>query len=473
MNAIGTNAAVGLPTLAQAGQSQPAAQGSTEANQLPSLTAVGGGPGDGQQPAAGMTSPLGGILSNPLLGIGLAVGGAALGAYGLTRGSGMLKLMGAGTALSGLMLTYQGARAKGAEQGRVEGAQVALQQFQQQVQQQLGPMIDAQNQKIAEQQAVIAQMQGGGGTDVSAGGSGVGTDTSAGGAYPAGPAQAIPDSQWTPAALVGQAVMLGEANLPSGQQVAEQGSFVIGQPVGDAVGYGSFAEADAVARRSMSTDLQGTKNYRWLVVEHDGRFHAFLAARDQQGAAPQLPADNGNVVGWHALRAVETGDLQVKWIDYGWSSTAGSSFDLFGQSGVAEATTSVAGGGAASGVTQAALVASLVGRTFAINTASAAGQVVDGGHVQLHGVVGSSAGYATPEEAAAAARADGEATASSRWARSVTLQLADGRFYAFRGQLVNRGTVDVGQLAAPLFVFGAGFAEYFDGVAWVAQPDVA
>ena len=236
----------------------------------------------------------------------------------------------------------------------------------------------------------------------------------------------------------------------------------------------------------MTTELNGVKNYRWLVIEHGGRFFPFAAAKDVQGA-PSLPQANGAIAAWHSLRAIDDGTGNVQWLTYGWTKDGVSSVDVYGQQASPSGGGSVGGGG---GVGGAALTGTgsvvgggpaqlapraqaQVGRGFTVNDAQIDGQRVAGGFIQLQELSDTSvAGFATPLEAGDAARLLRKADmAPSPYTRWVTVQLDDGKYYLYKASLVNRAVPALGNEASPMHVFGAGFGEYFDGAAWQAQPD--
>lgn len=465
-----------------------------------------------------------------------AIGGAGLAIWGFTKGKNWAKFAGISTGLSGIATTAMGFKAAGIQTGKAAGYQQGVADLTQQVQAQIGPMIDQQNQKIAQQQQLIQQLtaqQGTGSTGTGTGTPGTGaTGTGTPGTGTPGtgttgtdpnapaatgtPAQEIPAGQWTPAALTGQAVTLGVANMASGQTVAEAGPYVIVQQAGDPAGYASQAEADAAAQGSMSTNLQGTKNYRWLVVEHGGKYYGFVAQKDVN-SSPQLPAANGNLVAWHALRAVETGAMQVQWMHYSWNKDTGGSFAQVGnldptaqQATAGAPATAAAGGGGTTSSAPAANTpiggtatgantpvngaqpgasttaspattgggaasspawpaASLIGSGLSVDTADG----VTGGVLQLQSLLGPSvAGFETVNQAADAIRLDRNAhQAGDSWRRWVTVQGADGKYYAYAGHIVRRDVAAIGNGSSAVNVFGDGFAEYFDGSAWHAQAD--
>lgn len=310
--------------------------------------------------------------------------------------------------------------------------------------------------------------------------------------------------QWSPQALVGRTVQLQAGASASGTVIADPGSYRIEQLAGDPNGYASADEANAAARASMSTELMGSKFLRWMVVEHGGRFYGVVAKQQGQQDQPNpLSADMGTVVAWSAMNHV-TDNGQNGWQAYTWSQAGGAqSFavpygttSVFGSgaigagpapgaaTGTAPATggvdqptaTGVTGGGAVTRSASAAFdPASQVGRSFSVNASTTAeGDLARGGALQVQRFVETSTGgFGTAEEAAAAARsARQQAGGGDQWKRWVTLQGDDGRFYVYEGSIVKRETAPL-QGASPLHVFGAGFAEYFDGStsSWKAVRD--
>ena len=129
---------------------------------------------------------------------------------------------------------------------------------------------------------------------------------------------------WTPQSLVGTSVQLQAGTNPNGTVIADPGNYRIAQPVGDPNGYATADEANAVARTTMSTELMGSKFLRWMVVEHEGRFHGVVAKQLAEGeqATPLGPA-LGNVVAWSAMNHVADGG-QSGWQAYSWSQAAGA-----------------------------------------------------------------------------------------------------------------------------------------------------
>lgn len=568
MTNVATTGAAALPQLtAGQGQEAPATTATPAAagGALPSLTggAAPAGTGTATTDATGATAAAGGAapgqVPNPSdmlskvrwLGPLAAIGGAGLAIWGFTKGKNWAKMLGIGTGMSGLMTTGLGFKAQGTkvgtEQGVLAGRQQGITELSAQVQQQLIPKMEelsTENQQLKQalQQAQTAGSGAGAGTGTpGAGTPGAGTDPGAGtggsasggdpaaGTDPAGapassgPAQAIPAAQWNPAAIVGQAVSLNVAQTAAGAVVAEAGNYVLTQPLGSGQGYASLAEADAAARGAMNTDTSGVKNFRWVVIEHAGTFHPFLAGKDANGS-PTLPAENGSVAAWHALRAIDDGSLKVQWMSYDWAKDGTNRIGVFTPGGGAAASTnpgaaggggvggsaSTAGGAAtpqtqatdaglsAAGVTGGGPVATttpattstaavssssnevgyagaraIVGSGFTLNAATAGGAQVAGGHLQLQKLAETSvAGFATPAEAADAARLQRKAefypNSFQRW---VTIKLDDNRFYVYKASIVSKEVPAMPASSQALHVFGNGFAQYYNGTSWVAQSD--
>jgi hypothetical protein len=522
----------------------------------------------GTDPAA-MLDPAALMGKFKWLGPAMVVGGAALGAFALIKwgsqggklagmlaqkeaqaaGEGiaavakagefnklpMIKLLMAGSMVaSGLYTTMTGFEGAGKEAGKEEGVR-ALQQALAPEMQKIETSYDATMQENEQLKQLIAQYQaqgqvpGAGTTTPGTGqqiapGSGGTTTPGTGGATTPGPdgttagsgtqttATPRPAGQWSSAGLLGKAVSLGQATAPTGFPVAEQGSYAIGSTLGDPAGYATVDEASTVAQASMSTELQGTKLYRWVVIEHDGRYYAVQAAKDDTGTAGQLAAADGTIAAWHALRFDETG--AGAWTAYHWSKTAGSSFTPFVTTGgggnaaaqassagsaggttadpVSNATSNaigaatgtpaagaqpaVSGGGAATAsVSQPAGFdpASLVGTGFAVSDAAIDGTTVAGGFLQLRKlVVLSEGGLSSPAAAGDVARRYRESNLEPNgWQRWVTVKANDGRYYVYEGTIVNAATAALPATAAPMHLFGHGFAEYFDGRSWVASRD--
>jgi hypothetical protein len=341
------------------------------------------------------------------------------------------------------------------------------------------------------------------------GGTGTGTAQGTGAGQGAGTAQSTGGAQatgaWSLQGLTGTTIQLTAGSSATGTEIAEAGTFRIEQPAGDANGYATIDEANAAARQSMSTELMGSRFLRWLVVEHDGRFYGVIAKKLGDSDQPNpLQAAQGNVVAWSAMNHVEENG-QPGWQAFSWSQAGGSqsiavpygTSNVFGGSepGVSgggpsgagtapggtsgivdQALASVAGGGATSPAVTGAPFdpAAQVGRTFSINASSTAeGALARGGALQVQRFVETSAGgFGTAEEAAQAARqARAAAGGGNQWSRWVTLQGGDGRFYVYEGSIVKRATAEL--QAAPVHVFGSGFAEFFDATsnAWKAVAD--
>ena len=116
---------------------------------------------------------------------------------------------------------------------------------------------------------------------------------------------------------------------------------------------------------------------------------------------------------------------------------------------------------------------SLIGYGFQVNDSVLDGRRVRNGTLQLQQLVDTSvAGFDTPLEAADAARLQRQADVSGNpWKRWVSVQLDDGKYYVYAASIVNQRVPDLAGGAAPLHIFGSGFAEYFDGQAWQTQSD--
>jgi hypothetical protein len=145
---------------------------------------------------------------------------------------------------------------------------------------------------------------------------------------------------WSPANILTTGVDLDDARLPNGEPVAEAGIAELIEPIGNPAGYGTAAEADQVAAGSVS-DIFGHSKYRWIVIQHQGRFYAFNAVRyepafvgeDEVVVNPEPPpcrilSSQGVVVAWHALRFISsTGQL----VRYDWSQGSGGRFSVVPQ----------------------------------------------------------------------------------------------------------------------------------------------
>jgi hypothetical protein len=468
----------------------------------------------------------------PLMTIGGGI--AALTAFAKGQdGSKFLKYGGISAAVGGVGLTAMGFQAKGVETGtkKTEAeALAAMQQLQTQYEATMQNLSTQAATEISTLQQQLAQAQGGaagqtgqtGQTSGSGLGVGPGLDTTVvpggqGGQAPIGgdsstqgtgtTTPATPAGPWTAQSIVGTTVQLAAGNSASGTPIATEGTYRIEQVAGDANGYGSLEEANAAARQSMSTELMGSKFLRWMVVEHEGRFYGAVAKQAQEGAGanPITPAI-GNVVAWSAMNHVEDNGVNG-WQAYSWSQTGGqqsmavpygTSNVFAGVSGggpaptgqqptgtaptanapgtiVDDALTSVTGGGGVAAPSGAPLdPATQIGRSFSINASTTEdGSIVRGGVLQVQRFIDTSAGgFGTAEEAATAARAARAAAGGgNQWSRWITLQGSDGRHYVYEGSIVKRATAEL--QAAPVHVFGSGFAEYFDGAtnAWKAIAD--
>lgn len=533
-----TSSGAALPQLSQGNAQSVPARSAGSATQLPSLTqqpapingaattpsseAAAGATGV-QQPSAQIPDMSGLLGKARWLGPLMAVGGAGLALYALSKGrvapvgglaegmkapvNKLLLYGGVSTALSGLVTTGMGFKASGQTTGVATGRKQGIEELSAAVQQELVPTMQqlaSENEQLkqalqaASAQHTGAEVAGTQGADMA------GVDTQGGGltgtgAQPASTnstsgtagqvstgeqpqvATAIPAAQWSRGSIIGQSVSLGEVRAGSGGVIAEAGSYVVSQPLGQEQGYTSLAEADALARRGMTTELNGVKNYRWLVIEHGGRYFPFVAAKDQQGA-PSLPPANGSVASWHAMRAIDDGTGNVQWLTYDWSKDGSSVVGVLGggqdssiggnsaNGSTSSSESSVIGGG---GAQLAPRAASQIGRGFVVNDASIDGQRVVGGYLQLQALADTSiAGCDTPLEAAEAARLMRAADLSpSPYTRWVTVQIDDGKYYVYKASIVNRQVPELGGDAAPTHIFGAGFGEYFDGAAWQAMSD--
>ncbi|MCW2921177.1 MAG: hypothetical protein JWL76_1051, partial [Thermoleophilia bacterium] len=375
----------------------------------------------------------------------------------------------------------------------------------------VGPGLDTTVVPGSGQQQQAAPVGG----DPAAQGSG---STPIGGTVPTGgttaPQTTTPAGPWTPQSLVGQSVPLAVGASASGTPIAEQGTYKIEQLAGDANGYATVEEANAATRTSMSTELMGSKFLRWMVVEHGGRYYGAIAKQlPQGGQATELKPEVGNVVAWSAMNHVTDNGVNG-WQAYSWSATGGQqtiavpygTTNVFGGvsgggpiggtqptgtqpagtaptgqgqtlpgtnipvPGQTASTGPVTGGGPAGAPFDPA---SQVGRSFSINASNTAeGDLARGGVLQVQKFVESSAGgFGTAEEAATAARAARKASGGDQWTRWVSLQGSDGRHYVYQGSIVKRPTSEV--QAAPVHVFGVGFAEFFDSStnSWKAVRD--
>lgn len=317
-------------------------------------------------------------------------------------------------------------------------------------------------------------------------------------------------------ALVGSTIDLAAGVGTSGAQVAEAGTYAIAQDLGS---FATLDEANAAVRATMDPDAMGTRYLRYAVVQSGNSFHA-VVAKALEGEQPKpLTAAQGQVVAWNALGHVSDSSGNAGWQAYSWSAQGGATSVAvpYGEkpfpSGVGATTTPagattqagtaattggatpvgvatpastgttgglspVAGGGAVAGPTAAGAPFdpnSVLGRTFSVNASTTtSGAIVSGGAIQLQGFVASSTGgFGTAEQAAVAARqARASLGAANPYARVVTMQGADNRFYVYQASVVARETAPL-QNAAPMHVFGAGVASYYDGAtsAWQSIAD--
>ncbi len=353
---------------------------------------------------------------------------------------------------------------------------------------------------------IVPGSQGNGQTPVGDGQGTPGTPTTPGTGGTQGTGGTTNTGPWSVQSVVGRTVELAQGSSQLGTPIAEAGTFRIEQVAGDANGYATLDEANAAARGSMSTELMGSKFLRWMVVEHEGRFYGVIGKQLGEGQQPNpISADIGNVVAWSAMNHVsENGVNGFK--AYSWSQAGGpSSIDVpygttnvFGSvtggggigatpqqptgnapvtggggSVVDQAIAQVTGGGPVQPAAAPFDPATQMGRSFQINASTTAeGDLVRGGVLQVQGFVQASAGgFGTAEEAAVVARQVRDATVGDQLGRVLTMQGSDGRFYVYTGSIVSRATAEVE--AAPVHVFGAGVAEFFDGAtnAWKAVRD--
>ncbi len=519
-----TNAGAGtsaskLPSLtggANAGTTDPTTTGTA------GTTGAGGTTAAAADPSALFQH---GTWMGPLLTFG---GGAAAirgftkaAAQASTKGTGLLKWGGIAAAIAGVGLTAIGFKAQGVKE---RGVQADAEQQQ---------IIAAANAKLEETtnfavtkiqtlqqelaQAKAAQQGSGtGGTNGTSGtGIGPGTDsTNTQNTNTQTTNTQTTNTQggtWAASGLVGTTIDLTAGNSADGIAVAAAGTFQITENAGDANGYATLAEANTAARASMSTEYMGSRNTRWIVVEHGGRYYGAIATLVENGQANPLPTTQGNVVGWSALNHVEING-EPGWMAFSWnkesgvqtkvvpngttnvfgSDTSGGGAGIVGPTNTTSTTSNsgnvvdqtiaeVTGGGATTSTTSTTTrtpfdPASQIGRTFSINASNTtSGLLARGGALQIQSFVATSAGgFGTAEEADQAARqARATAGGGGQWQRWVTTQGSDGRFYVYQGSIVNRATAEL--QASPVHVFGHGFAEYFDGAssAWKAVAEQA
>ncbi|MCW2956526.1 MAG: hypothetical protein JWO69_1395 [Thermoleophilia bacterium] len=459
--------------------------------------------GGAAAPAAAPAFDLGKVLAeHSWIGPAAAVAGVGLLAF-LTKGKGIgaiaAKVTGVGLAVTGVGLTAASFGAKGKLAGREEATKEimpAFESYQAQAQQLVTSM-------QTEYETTIQQLRQQGGT----GGTG-GTPTTPTSGTPTTPTTptdpaanpSLPsDGQGAPvvdvptgtpgtgsaAALVG-ATLAMPAGAGAGGQVAAPGNFTIASLMGDAAGYATAEQANAAVQATISTDTMGSSHLRWVVIESGGKFYGAVAQSAETGTAgAPLTPQQGSLVAWNAINHTD----DAGWQAYSWSKSAGArSFAIpygtltpfVGQGApigtvptTTTPTTTAPTNTAPTTMAPAFSATGELGRTFQLNdSTSADGLLVRGGVLQLQQVAGSATGYSSGEEAAAAARQARAAGGGTEWSRFVTTQGSDGRFYLYSGSIVSRATANL-QSAAPLHVFGAGFAEYFDGAtsAWTAVRD--
>lgn len=518
-----------------AGQSGAAGQlpgGLPGAQPTADASASGGavqGAAPGQQAAAAMPAGLGGILkwAGPL-GV---IGGAAMAAYGFKSGSNMKTAMGAIGALGSLYMTMNTSKAEGQASGITQGLQAGYNQGQQETvvaaKQQMTEMTN-QFSVILEQAKAEAKAEAAAGNSGAPlpgmpgpGGTGQSEQTATGGTgqtSPTGTVQTTPAGQvpgsdpaattgstsapianWTSQAVLGRSVKLPSAVFGA-DAVADAGSFVLKEQMGDPNGYATVDEADSVARAGVS-DVWETKNARWIVLEHGGRFYAYSGHSDASGgmaagSSPELPADGGKVATWHSLKALLSG-----WVAYHWKNGSGTGETWVpGQSAAAgQASTGTATGagpattvapaastttpaatttptaGTPSNGMQPAVVAggptqvsstvaqSMVGTGFVMTSQSGSA------NVQGQKVLGNTAGYATPGEAAQAIMADRAASPGGQHDRWLSIKGSDGQYYALRGSIVSSAVSSLPAGSSPIHVFGQSFGAWWNGSTWQAQ----
>lgn len=480
-----------MPNLNPATGANPGAAPGTTAAAPPA--AVGGG-------------GFGGLLKQgtwmgPLMAIG--GGAAAIAAFSKGKdGSKFLKFGGASGAVSGVGLTAVGHKASGVEAGTKATEEQAVAAIGQ-----LTAEYEAALQAQAAAAPATPSSPAGDATGAGAGADAPGTDTAA---TPGAttPGTEVPNGMDTTAvpsdpaatgsgatasgplaAVIGRTITLAAGADGSGAAVIEPGTFKIEQPAGDPAGYATNAEANAAARATMSTELDGSRFLRWLVVESGGRYYGAIAKQLGPQEQPNpIAAGTATLAAWNAISHAEpTTPGTGGWNVYAWTKDGGAQTATvpYGTGVIFQG--SAAGGSPTSATTPAGTVtgggaatpagtfdpASVIGRTFAVNDAATeVGAVVRGGQVQLQKSLGGS--FATPEEAATAARAARDAGPGGAWTRFVTLQGADGRYHLYQASIVARATEPL-QGASPLHVVGAGFAEYFDGASssWKAVADAA
>jgi hypothetical protein len=137
---------------------------------------------------------------------------------------------------------------------------------------------------------------------------------------------------WTPANTLATGLDFQAALLQNGQVVAEPGRVALIGPVGHSAGYASRSDADAVALGAVSQHQTPTKIYRWLVLEHSGKYYAFLGRlyhpELEAGTRPpcRISEDDARLVAWHALRFIYFSSDDASWMRYDWDVERGGQF---------------------------------------------------------------------------------------------------------------------------------------------------
>lgn len=138
---------------------------------------------------------------------------------------------------------------------------------------------------------------------------------------------------WSSSAIVGRGVEVAELRAPNSTYVLfAGGTAVLLTALGPADGFGSFEEADGLARQSLVQF--DARRLRWIVVEHSGRFFVYEARMyeagtlDTEGLRPtfipnpipapcRLHPDDGTVVAWRAQVFESTGSAG-DWVGAVW-----------------------------------------------------------------------------------------------------------------------------------------------------------
>lgn len=513
-------AGVGQTGAAQTGAAQPGATDPAQA-------------GAAGQVAPSAVPDLGGMMEKvKWLGPLMAIGGSVLLGMGFKNDVGWQKMMGGGMAASGLLTTIMGFQAAGknsATKETTKNAEFLISEIQKEAkgvidkQQatllQIAQASDARDKELAalKQQLGVDQGNAGQGTvpgqtgqipgqqqqqpdpngqtgqvpgqntpqvpgqntpqTPGPGGQTPQTGQTPGSTTPAQPqtAPVLQAGTWSPAALIGSAVTLTAA-MTAGIPTAEAGRFALQSQLGSTTGYATYDEADAAARSAVQ-DVMGTERFRWLVVQHEDKYYSYTAMLDG-GGSPEMPAANGTVVGWHALKAISQNNT-VAWTQTDWSATAGTKTVALEYANghivlpTTTASTQVPVGNTpgtqvdnATGGGKTSSIKSQLGKGFSIPTVGTS----QGGHLQVQTIVGN-VSFSTAADAAVAARQARGAAPNDQWKRWLVVQGSDNRFYAVQGSLVARPVpqLDTGNL--PVFIFGKAFGEYFDGTSWRSQAE--